>query len=183
MTALALAVTAAMYAASPVNRAGAERPSPDLVEAAYLYNFGKFVRWPATAAQGPLVLCVAGQDSVNQILGRLVAGEQIEGRPLQVKLLERIDEAGSCSILYVGSAERPGVDAYLGATAGKPVLTVGEAPDFLARGGIIQFILTGNHVRFSVNLDAAHRNSLQLSSELLKVAVSVTGQSRTGGLP
>ncbi len=182
MTTLALAAIAVVYAANPVDRAAAERPSQDAVEAAYLYNFGKFVRWPA-AAQGPLVLCVAGQNTVDQLLGRLVAGEQIGGRPLEVRRLEHTEEAQSCSILFVGPGERDRLDAYLGVATGKPVLTVGEAPDFLARGGVIQFVLTGDHVRFSVNLNAAQRNSLQLSSELLKVAVSVMGKPRIGGEP
>jgi hypothetical protein len=172
-----------MYAAVPADRADAERPSPDEVEAAYLYNFGKFVRWPAVSMQGPMVLCVAGQDSMEQVLERLSAREQIQGRPLQVKRLEGAEEAGSCSILYLGDGEHNWLDTYLKAADGKPVLTVGGAPDFLTRGGIIQFILAGGHVRFSVNLDAAHRSRLQLSSELLKVAVSVTGKAETGGLP
>lgn len=184
MAPLTLAVFAlACAAAGPVDRVDAERASSDQVEAAYLYNFGKFVRWPATVSQGPMILCVAGQDTVDQFLARMVAGEQIEGRSLLVRHLEQSEDVGSCSILFVGSGERDRLDAYLGAASGKPVLTVGESPDFLSRGGIIQFILTGDHVRFSVNLGAANRNSLQLSSELLKVAVSVTGQPRTGGLP
>jgi hypothetical protein len=182
MTALALAAVGVMYAANPADPAAAERPLPDQVEAAYLYNFGKFVRWPATVSQGPLVLCVAGQDTIHQFLGSMIDGERINGRSLQVKLLKEAQDAGSCSILYVGAGERDRLDAYLGAASGKAVLTVGEAPDFLSRGGIIQFVLSGDHVRFSVNLNAAHRNNLQLSSELLKVAVSVTGKP-AGGLP
>ena len=181
MAGLVLAAIAAVCAASPPESADAERPSPDEVEAAYLYNFGKFVHWPPGATQAPMILCVAGQDAIREFLGRMVAGEQIEGRAIEVKQLDRSDEAGTCSMLFIGAGERNQVDAYLAASAGKPVLTVGDEPDFLARGGVIQFVLSGNHVRFSVNLDAATRNSLQLSSELLKVAIRVTG--KPGGLP
>lgn len=183
VTALTLATVAVAYADNPAERMVGDRASSDQVEAAYLYNFGKFVRWPAPASQGPMILCVAGQGDVNEFLARMVEGEQIGGRPLQVKELEGAEDAGSCSILFVGAGERDRLDSYLGAASGKPVLTVGESPDFLSRGGIIQFVLADDHVRFSVNLNAAHRNSLQLSSELLKVAVSVTGQPSAGGLP
>lgn len=179
----AAAAVAGLAAAGQPGRMVSERASSDQVEAAYLYNFGKFVRWPATASQGPMVLCVAGQDMVDQYLTGMVAGEQIEGRAIEVRRLERSEDAGGCSILYLGAGERDRLDAFLEVAAGKPVLTVGESPDFLEHGGIIQFLLAGNHVRFSVNLKAAQRNSLQLSSELLKVAVSVTGQRQSGGLP
>ncbi len=182
ISALLLAVVSLVCAASPVDRADAERPSPDQVEAAYLYNFGKFTRWPAATSGGPLVLCVAGQDAIDQILTQMVAGERIQGRPLEVKRLESTRDAGSCSILFLGAGERDWADTYLVAVSGKPVLTVSEAPDFVERGGVIQFVLSGHHVRFSVNLTAASRNGLQLSSELLKVAVSVTGKPGIGGV-
>jgi hypothetical protein len=52
-------------------------------------------------------------------------------------------------------------------------LTVSDISDFLDRGGMIQFVLRDNRVRFRVNLGPAQRDRLILSSELLKVAVSV----------
>lgn len=169
------------WAASSPQSAAAERPSPDEVEAAYLYNFGKFVRWPGVPAQQPLAICIAGDDAMSQVAARLTTGESIDGRPLEVKRLDGPAEAAGCSILFVGGSERERQDEYLAGVAGKPVLTVGDGPDFLVHGGMIQFQLTRRHVRFSVNLNAARHSSLQLSSELLKVAVKVVG--RPGGQP
>jgi hypothetical protein len=60
------------------------------------------------------------------------------------------------------------------------VLTVSTSPDFLEEGGMIQFVVQQNRVRFAVNLDAATRAHIQLSSELLKVAVSVSSGSAAG---
>ncbi len=165
----------------PVPSTRAERLSRDDVEAAYLYNFGKFVRWPAARAQGPLVLCVAAPDSFSEALSHLVAGEQINQRTLEVRAVSRPEGVGECSILFVRPTEPGRVDAYLTAVGNKPILTVGDAPDFLVRGGAVQFVQMEDHVRFSVNLDAANRSGLGLSSELLKVAVSVTGKPGTGG--
>jgi len=161
--------------------AGAQKPSRDDVQAAYLYNFGKFVRWPENAGHGPIEVCVAGDDSFGQVMGRLVAGEQINGRRFEVRNLDRPEGAGACAIVFVDTAEPVREDAFLAAAAGKPILTVGDAPDFLARGGMIQFLLVEDHVRFSVNLAAASRCGVGLSSELLKVAVAVTGKPETGG--
>lgn len=161
-------------------KAQSDQPSRDDIEAAYLYNFGKFVRWPA-GMQGPLTICVAGRDSFEQTVARLIAGEHLNGRDLAARAVDRAEGVRGCSILFVGTADRLRVDSYLAAARGKPMLTVGETPDFLARGGVVQFVLSGDHVRFSVNLNAASRNRLGLSSELLKVAVSVTGGPAKGG--
>jgi hypothetical protein len=159
--------------------AEAQKPSRDDVQAAYVYNFGKFVRWPERAGHGAIVVCVAGQDPFEQTIGKLATGGQIDGRALEIRNLERPERVGACSILFVGAAEL--AHGYLAAAADKPILTVGDAPDFLARGGMIQFVLVEDHVRFSVNLDAANHCGVELSSELLKVAVSVTGKPGTGG--
>jgi hypothetical protein len=53
------------------------------------------------------------------------------------------------------------------------VLTVSDVADFVANGGMIQFVLKENKVRFDVNLAAAGRAGLMFSSQLLKVADSV----------
>lgn len=176
-----LALLWMMGVANARDAAETERPSPEDVEAAYLYNFGKFVRWPQMAAQGPLTICVAGRDSMSQEIARLVAGETVEGRSLVVRTPDRAERVEGCSILFIGSTQSDRVNEFLSAASGKPVLTVGDAPDFLARGGIIQFVLVEDHVRFSVNLDAATHSNLQLSSELLKVALRVQGQPGMGG--
>ena len=178
---LLLAVAGAASAGLASQNARAERPSRDEVEAAYLYNFGKFVRWPAASAPGPLVICVVAQDSLTQVLESLVGGEQSDRRQLAVKGGNEPGAVAGCSILFMGATEAKRADTFLAAAAGRPILTVSDAPEFLARGGTIQFVQVEDHVRFSVNLNAANRCGLSLSSELLKVAVSVTGKPGTGG--
>jgi hypothetical protein len=159
----------------------AQKTSRDDVQAAYLYNFGKFVRWPQGVDRGPMLVCIAGRDPFGQVVGKLVDGEEIGGRLVGERDLESPEGVGACSILFVGTEERAREDGFLAAAEGKPILTVGEGPDFLARGGMIQFLLVGDHVRFAVNLEAVIRHRIVLSSELLKVAVTVTGNPGTGG--
>ncbi len=159
----------------------AQKLSRDDVQAAYLYNFGRFVRWPGEASHRPMLVCVAGEDPFAATLKKLVEGEQIDGRPLEVRDVDRIEAVGDCSILFVGAQEHEREDAFLSAAAARPILTVGDSPDFLERGGMIQFLLMQDHVRFEVNLDECNRHGVGLSSELLKVAVSVRGKSAAGG--
>jgi hypothetical protein len=159
----------------------AQKTSRDDVQAAYLYNFGKFVRWPQGVDRGPMLVCIAGRDPFGQVVGKLVDGEEIGGRLVGERDLESPEGVAACSILFVGTEERAREDSFLAAAQGKPILTVGEGPDFLAHGGMIQFLLVGDHVRFAVNLEAVIRHRIVLSSELLKVAVTVTGNPGTGG--
>jgi hypothetical protein len=169
------------FAMLAVQGVQAQKPSREDVQAAYLYNFAKFGRWPQEAERGPLTICVAGENSFRQAMGKLIQGDAIGGRAVEERDLESAAGVGGCSILFVGTGNPVRDESYLAAARGKPILTVGEGQDFLAHGGMIQFVPVGDHVRFAVNLEAVNRNGIALSSELLKVAVSVTGTAGTGG--
>lgn len=149
--------------------------TPYDVEAAYLYNFGKFVQWPSPneADAQPFSICILGQDNVGKKLDDTIAGETIQGRKIVAMRLSSADAAEQCQIVFIGSSEDTRLTRDLETLREKPVLTVGSNPEFLERGGDIQFLIQNNRVRFAVNLAAAKRAGLELSSELLKVAAYV----------
>lgn len=177
-----LAVLLALSIACPVTDASppTNHPSQSDIEAVYLFDFGKFVRWPAASTNDPMRVCVAGPQSFADGLQSVVASEQVNGRTLLVHRVMRGEDPVACSILFIDSSERDRASDLLAASAGKPILTVSDLPDFLDRGGMIEFLLIANRVRFSVNLTAAAHSNLSLSSELLKVAMSVRGTPAGG---
>jgi hypothetical protein len=93
----------------------------------------------------------------------------VRGRPIRVIRLESPVAATSCHIIYVPlAAVHP--ERILAATAGKPILTIGESDSFAARGGVIQLYVENHVVRFEINRAAAERNGLKISSRLLSLA-------------
>jgi len=172
-----------IIAASLDRRAPAQvpKPSQEDVQAAYLYNFTKFVRWPAGNIRPTLDICVAGQKLYVDTLTRIVAGEHIGPRSLTVRAVLRTENAAGCDILFIDASAKDRMDSLLSASAGRPVLTVSDMPGFLDRGGMIQFVVQDNRVRFSVDLKPSSRNGVSLSSDLLRVAVAVNGRPRGGG--
>jgi hypothetical protein len=156
-------------------------PSQYDVQAVYLFDFAKFVRWPEGAGHESINLCIAGQRQYADTLQKIVTGEAIDGRPLAVRTILRPEDESGCSILFIGAMEQDRVDALLTAASGKPMLTVSDMSAFLDHGGMIQFLVLQKRVRFSVNLKAVQQSGLSLDSELLKVAVAVNGKSPDGG--
>lgn len=152
--------------------------APTDVEAAYLYNFGKFVDWPppAESAQGPFTICTVGKDDFGRTLDSLIANEAMRGRSIVAKRLATTGNVETCQIVYLGLSEQARMSRDLDALKDKPVLTVSSLPGFLDHGGMIQFVLQENRVRFAVNLTAATQAHLTLSAELLKVAVYVNSK-------
>jgi hypothetical protein len=151
-----------------------QKPSEYQVKAAYLYGFGRFVDWPATAAPAEtFVVCVLGRDPFGHWLDEVAAGAVINDKPVSVHRISLVQESGSCRTLFVSAAEADRLAEILDALAHRPVLTVGDAPQFAQRGGMIGFSLEGNRVRFTVNLGATHNAGLELNSELLRVAALI----------
>ena len=140
------------------------------VKAAYLFNFTKFIEWPNGAFVGgrsfSFSICVAGRNPFGPALNTTLVGETAAGLPLAARVVNAGGAAG-CHVLFVPA----GVPAasYLRAVDTLPVLTVGESPDFLAQGGIINFVLDGRRVRFEINQTAAERAQLRISSRLLQL--------------
>lgn len=162
------------------------RISEFAVKAAYLFNFGKFVRFApsdAVNSRQSFDICIVGDDPLGHALDELTQNEQLDNRPVRVVRLKNAAEARGCAIAFISASEGAHVAADVEELRGQPVLTVSDAANFVRRGGMIQFLTVENHVRFAVNLDAVRGAQLSLSSELLKVATSVTGGTSTGVHP
>jgi hypothetical protein len=144
------------------------------VKAAYLFNFGRFVAWPAQTAGDPeFTICVLGTDPFGGFLDATVSGGALRDKPVVVRRLTEYDPAAHCRILFISASEEEQLDPILSAVGRAPVLTVGDAPDFVERGGMLEFTIEGNRVRFTINAAAAEAAGLTPSSELLRVATSV----------
>jgi hypothetical protein len=160
----------------PISAQSGEMPEND-VEAAFLYNFAKYIEWPPatfSGPTGPFHVCAVAERPFIRSLDAILAGETIAGRPVVRTSPETIDEARGCHILYVAKSELGGAQRLLAAVQEAPVLTVSDDRDFLARGGTVAFVRDGNRIRFDVNAARAQNNGLTISSRLLRVARQVT---------
>jgi hypothetical protein len=147
------------------------------VKAAFLYNFVRFVQWPQEAMgepQSPIVIGIAGKDTLGSILDETVQGKSAGGHPIKVRRVISTEQAEHCHVLYV--TDRKQMKALHEALASKPVLTVGDFDTGLRDGSVIGFRLIDESIRFEVNVDAAGHAGLSISSQLLKVAFKTTGK-------
>ena len=173
---LACAVLAAV-ALAPT--AAAQEPAAAIeyqVKAAFLYNFAKFVDWPPEtfARQDALfVVGVLGNESFSVVLDQVVRGKAINGHPFDVRRLRSPEEAAACQMVFVGARETRLLPALFKAVRATAVLTVGDGESFTRQGGIMNFVVRDNRVRFEVNTDAAGRAGLSISSKLLQLATIV----------
>ena len=175
MTALFHALLCLTLLAVAPGQARAEASEAEL-KAAFVFNFVKYVDWPTevmNTSGGALTLClVGGRDELFAELAEM-EGKTVKGRGLRVRSADRGDDLKSCHILVLSESEAEYFDTILRRLDGVPVLTVNGSGRFLDAGGIIGMLKENNKVRFDINLGAARRNKLALSSNLLKLARTV----------
>lgn len=154
-------------------RATGEEAEEYHVKAAFLYNFAKFVEWPAQAfrtPQDPIVVCVLGRNPFGNALDDVIRGKSIAGRAFEFRQVADAQAASACQILFVSASEGKRFRSLYGSLKPAGILTVGEEQGFAADGGVINFKLEGGRVRFEINVDAAEHEQLHISSKLLSLA-------------
>jgi YfiR/HmsC-like len=150
------------------------------LKAAFLYKFASFVEWPHGSAEHSLCIGVIGRDPFGADLDRVVQGKTVNGRPFRIRRFESGKAVGGCQIVFISSSERDRLPSILDLLKGTPTLTVGDVPGFCQSGGMITLRLVGDHIRLQINLEAAERSNLQLSSKLLSLASVVRAGAVTG---
>ena len=153
----------------------AEPPTPreHMIKAGFLYNFAKFVEWPKEVFKNttaPLIIGIYGKDLFGSSFDQTIKQKTVQGRGLLIKRFKTLGELTVCHILFINPSEEGHLSKVMSKTKDWHVLTVSEMEGFAELGGIINFIKEGNMIRFEINLDAAEKNGLKISSRLLKLA-------------
>lgn len=145
-------------------------------KANFLAAFPNFIEWPSnvfSSPDAPLVICVFGSFSFGTTLAETTRGAVNRGRHIEIRWAHREQDLRTCHIVFVSRSEEKHYGRIFKAIQGTSVLTVGETPDFLARGGAINFLFEADKLQFEVNIAAANDAHLRISSNMLALAKHV----------
>jgi hypothetical protein len=158
-----------------------DTPREYQLKAAFLYNFTKFVEWPASRfadTNSPIVIGVFGKNPFGAELENLVKGRKINDRGIVVRSVGSAADAKAAHLLFVDSTSDDRLAELQGALQGGGVLTVGESTAFARHDGIINFLLEDDKLRFEINMDAADRAGLRINAQLQKLAKTIRRKPR-----
>ncbi len=143
------------------------------IKAAYLFNLGNFIKWPATS-QDSFEICVLGQDVFKENLDLIAKKEKkLQNKLAVIKKKSSLDDVNQCSILFINFTEQSQFQAAFDKLKGKPILTVGDTEKFIIMGGMIQFYLQAGKIRLMIDPQTLDENNLKASSKLLQISQRV----------
>jgi hypothetical protein len=151
----------------------------DQVKVAFLYNFSKFIEWPADAFKSdttPIGIYVLGVDPLGPVLDAL-REKTVKGRRIVIRRISRLENLDECHILFISGSERGNVKSLLAFLKNHPILTVSDIDRFAPQGGMIGLVNVEEKINFEVNLDTVYHSRLKFSAQLLKLAKIVRSGS------
>ena len=169
MLMLSLALSLILSSSATAQR-GAEL---DRLKAAFIFQFTNFVEWPDDAFEdesSPFVIGIVGNDAVKNILEAAVRDKLIGGRKASVRSFSSTSDLSSCQIVFVDESEARRAPDIVDRYADQPILTIGDSDKFTKLGGVIRLYQEARKLRIEINIDAAERAKLKISSKLLSLS-------------
>jgi hypothetical protein len=165
----ALVVLAPLLVSAPALPAATEYQ----VKAAFLFNFARFVDWPAmtfVSASAPFSLCVYGNDPFGADLDAVVRGESIAGRPMVVRRVQELRDVSQCQILFIADSADRELESVVATLDRRATLTVSDLEGAARRGAMVRMMTVNGKIRLRINIDAVRAAHLSMSSNLLRAA-------------
>jgi len=153
--------------------------SAEKIKVAYIYQFSQFVTWPdtVTSANQAFSVCEIGSDPIVSELEPLTR-RQVDGQKITLRYITEIRDTNNCNILYVGDLKGRQLNELFRYLHGKPVLTVSSIPNFVRKGGMIDFVIQNKKVRLETNVETVRHAKLKISAKLLEVCLRVFGTKK-----
>jgi hypothetical protein len=169
------------------------------LKAAFLYNFMKFIEFSdpssdadAAAKKEPIILAVLGEDLFGKHLDDLTK-KVIKDRPIRIIRIEGFEQyksahpkatqeeyfreqqkaIESCRLLFVSRSEEKWMSEILAFTGKMRIIMASDTANFASKGGLIEFVMEENKIRFDINVVSAEQKGLKVSSQLLQLARNV----------
>jgi len=166
-------------------RAVAQNPPDEAdVKAAFVYNFLKFVEWPADTSRGPLdafVVLIIGSGATADATERFLESKLLGERPILVRRIRWDQSLRGVEAAFVAEPDAKKLRHVLDAAAAAGVLTIGEGEGFASHGGVIGLLVEDRKVRFDIDTDAAEAAGLRVSSKLLALTRVVRSTATLSG--
>jgi hypothetical protein len=166
-------------------RADAQTPiNESQVKAMFVYNFLRFVEWPADTSVGakdPFIVLIIGEGATADATEHFLESKTIGERPLIVRRIRWDQSLAGARAAFIVEQDAKKLRRVLEAAATAGVLTIGEGEGFTTRGGVIGLLVEDRKVRFDVDTTAAQAAGLRVSSKLLALTHAVRSSTDRSG--
>jgi hypothetical protein len=151
---------------------GQSSSSYEDLQAAYVFNFAKYVAWPANTQESFVIGIYAEREDENIVryLQAVLKGKMIQGKSIDLRVIQNVEEIEGINIIYVPESGSKNIGKLVTAIANRSILIVSEE-DMIKRGAMISFVVEDDKLRFKMNQKSLKAAGLTASEGLVKLAI------------
>jgi len=139
----------------------------------FIYNFTKYIDWPADHKNGDFVIGVFGDISIVEVFNKCIASKKVGNQPIAMRMTRSMDGIEQCNIVYVSLSESYRLKDILMVLKGKPTLIICEKMGLAKKGASINLFLDEDDdykTKFEINKKAIEGSGLIISTQLVNLA-------------
>ncbi len=141
------------------------------VQASFVYNFTKYVEWPASTKSGNFIIGIYGNSAIYDELIKVAESKKAGSQPIVVKKIGNAGEITDQHMLFVAANKSREVGEIVTKVGSKPTLIITESANNIDKGVAINFVVVDNKQRFELKRESLTERGLKISSELEKFAI------------
>jgi hypothetical protein len=144
--------------------------------AVFFGRFSSYIELPDRSAK-QFVITIIDENPFGNLLDELYKGKLINGKPVEIRYVTRVDDIGQSDILFVSLVNPRTRQEAIDYAGKKSILTISTAMGFAERGGIIQLDFLQQHTRIKINHAAAVKSNIRIGAPLLSLATVIRGEA------
>lgn len=137
----------------------------------FIYNFTKYISWPAANSQGDFIIGVLGSPSLSSELKSYAGNRKVGTRNIQVIDFASAGGLQNCHIVYVSPEKSGDLAAVIGKYKSQAVIVVADTPGAIAKGAAINFVVAGGKQNFELSKANIEHNGIKVNSQLLDLGI------------
>ena len=138
----------------------------------FIYNFTKYISWPAAQSQGDFVIGVLGSSAMSSALQAYVGSRKVGTRSIKVVDFASAGGLQNCHIVYVPGSQNGSLGSVISKYKSQPVVVVADSPGAIGSGAAINFVMAGGKQNFEVSKGNLEKNGLKVNSQLLDLGIT-----------
>ncbi len=135
-----------------------------------VYNFTRYIDWPADQVNKDFLIDIIGHKSVYDKLKEVTVGRKVGNRNIVVRYLETPDKITSSEILFVGFWQSKDMPKILDKVKNANTLLITEKDGQIESGSGINFVIRNSTIKFEVKKSNILKYGLVLSETLEQMA-------------
>lgn len=137
-------------------------------EAAYIFNFTRFIKWPESGTQDNFIIGVLGEnEELAAELKNSAANRTVGSKPIKVVEFASIEQISNCQILFVPNKKTGSLKRISEHLSKQPTVIISEKMEWNPKESTINLHLIDQKLAFYINQKNAKSKGIVVSEKLL----------------